>query len=260
MSAEDGNFRAFSSPEVVEFYAASSDLQPAEIYAFEKFVPQGATILDIGVGCGRTTSYLATKADLYVGIDYVKAMIDVCSARFPQYVFCCADATRLTAFENGSFNIVVFSFNGIDVIPTKEARMRCFSEVWRVLKPGGRFIFSSHNARMLVGLPSLDNTGIIRKILRVARAIVTSVPFAVRLLLSGAFRAGAGYYQDPEHGGIKLYSSILEFIEIEARAAGFELLEVIGNLHPREVPRYFTTSYYYILSKPLRQNGGTPPL
>ena len=57
--------------ELVELYANSSGLhQPVETYAFDRFVPQGgASILDIGVGGGRTTPYLAARGSRYVGID-----------------------------------------------------------------------------------------------------------------------------------------------------------------------------------------------
>jgi SAM-dependent methyltransferase len=249
MSAEDDNLRAFSSPKVVELYAKSSGLQPAETYAFDKFVPRGASILDIGVGGGRTTPYLAAKASRYVGVDYVKAMIDACAAKFPGNTFCCADATCLTGFEDASFDIVVFSFNGIDAIPTRKGRMSCFSEVFRVLTRGGLFIFSSHNSKMIVSLPTLDHAGLVRKVWRVARAGFTSAPFAMRLLRSGAFRVGAGYYLDPAHGGIKTYCSTPELIELDVRSVGFQLVEVIDYLHPRKVPRYFVPLYYYVLAK-----------
>ena len=207
MIEEDGNLKVFSSPQVVELYANSSGLQPAEIYAFDKFVHQGAAILDVGVGCGRTTPYLAPKSRHYVGVDYVNAMIDICAAKFPENIFCCADATNLIRFEDGSFDIVVFSFNGLDAISTREGRRRCFSEVSRVLASGGLFIFSAHNAKMVLDLPSLDNAGLIRKAWRLARAAITSVPFTLRLLQSGAFRTGSGYYLDPVHGGIMTYCS-----------------------------------------------------
>jgi SAM-dependent methyltransferase len=250
MSSGERNFDVFSSPDVVKHYANLSGLQPAESYAFENFVPQGASVLDIGVGCGRTTPYLAAKARRYVGIDYVKAMIDICAARFPANTFRCADATRLTGFENDSFDVVVISFNGIDAISTREDRLRCISEVFRVLAPRGRFIFSSHNSKMLLSLPNLNDAGPIRKVWRVARAAVKTMPYAARLLSSGSFRAGAGYYLDPEHGGIMHYCATPELVESDVCSTGFRLVEVIHNLHPRKVPRYFIASYYYVFAKP----------
>lgn len=254
MTSDDSNFKAFSSPEVVELYANSSGLhRPAETYAFDKFVPQGASVLDIGVGGGRTTPYLAARGSRYVGIDYVQAMIDTCAAKFPEKHFYCADASRLSMFEDKSFNVVIFSFNGIDAITTREDRLRCFAEVFRVLTPGGAFIFSSHNSKLLFNLPSLDNAGLARKAWRLARAAVTSIPLAVRLLSSGAFRAGAGYFLDPVHGGILTYCSTPELIELDGGSAGFQFVEAVHNLHPRKVPRYFILSYYYVFAKPLNR-------
>jgi SAM-dependent methyltransferase len=254
MAADDSNFKAFSTPEAVAFYASYSGLQPAETYAFDKFVPDGASILDIGVGCGRTTPYLAARAARYVGIDYVQAMVDICAARFPKNAFYRADATRLSLIEDASVDIVVFSFNGIDAITTKEGRLRCLSEVFRVLRPGGLFIFSSHNAKMLINLPSFDNAGPLRKVWRLVRSAFKSVPFAARLVRSGAFRAGAGYYFDPAHGGIRGYCSTPKLIEVDVSSIGFQLLEVISSAYPRRIPRYFIPWYYYVLAKrPVKQ-------
>ena len=238
MTSDDSNFKAFSSPEVVELYANSSGLhQPAETYAFDKFVPQGASILDIGVGGGRTTPYLGGERQslrwhrLRPGHDR-----HMCR-KLSRKTFYCADATRPSMFEAKSFNVVIFSFNGIGAITTREDRLRCFAEVFRVLTPGGVFIFSSHNSKLLFNLPSLDNAGLARKAWRLARAAVTSIPLAVRLLSSGAFRAGAGYFLDPVHGGILTYCSTPELIELDGGSAGFQFLEAVHNLHPRKVPR-----------------------
>lgn len=253
MTDEESNFKAFSEPKVVELYANSFGLQAAESYVFDKFVAQGASILDIGVGGGRTTPYLAGKASHYIGVDYVKAMVDACAAKFPHNIFSCADATRLTGLEDASFDVVVFSFNGIDAIPMREGRRQCFSEVRRVLRPSGLFIFSSHNAKMLLNLPRFDNAGLARKAWRLARSSIGSVPYTIRLLHSGAFCRGGGYYLDPVHGGILTYCSTPELIELDAHSAGFQLLEVVSNLHPQQAARYFISSYYYVLQNPRRE-------
>ena len=250
MTINDSNFEAFSSPEAVKFYGNYSGLQSAEAYVFEKYIPQGVSILDIGVGCGRTTPYLTTKASRYVGVDYVKAMVDICVARFPGHLFRCADATNLSGLDDASFDVVVFSFNGIDAIPTKEGRLICLSEVFRVLRPGGLFIFSSHNAKIILNLPSFDNSGPVQKIYRLAHAVGKGFLYGVRLVSSGAFHAGAGYYFDPAHGGIRGYCSTPELVEIDVCSIGFQMLEVVGSLHPRKLLRYFIPWYYYVFAKP----------
>jgi ubiquinone/menaquinone biosynthesis C-methylase UbiE len=81
-------------------------------------------------------------------------MVEACRRRFASLEFLCVDATDLRIFSDRRFDVVVFSFNGIDYIPTDEARARCLLEVARVLRPGGRFIFSSHNAKYIGWRPN----------------------------------------------------------------------------------------------------------
>lgn len=58
------------------------------------------------------------------------------------------DASSLK-FENDSFDIVFFSFNGLDYIQSRELRLKAYTEICRVLKKWGFFIFSSHNKHCL---------------------------------------------------------------------------------------------------------------
>jgi len=49
------------------------------------------------------------------------------------------------SFDTESFDAVIFSFNGIMTIPAKEMRQKAFNEIYRVLRPGGTFIFTTHD-------------------------------------------------------------------------------------------------------------------
>jgi SAM-dependent methyltransferase len=60
--------------------------------------------------------------------------------------FLSSDARRLEGCDTDSFDVVWFSFNGIDY-SLKDDRRRIMAEVRRVLKTGERFVFSSHNLR-----------------------------------------------------------------------------------------------------------------
>src|SRR5262245_46013702 len=44
---------------------------------------RGLRVLDLGVGAGRTVTPLLDFASSYVGVDYVKEMVDHCRERFP---------------------------------------------------------------------------------------------------------------------------------------------------------------------------------
>jgi ubiquinone/menaquinone biosynthesis C-methylase UbiE len=101
-------------------------------------------ILDIGVGAGRTTAILKKISDDYVGIDYTREMVDACRAKHPGARIEHMDARDLGAFEDNSFALVMFSYNGIDAVDYAD-RQQVLREVQRVLQPGGLFIVSAHN-------------------------------------------------------------------------------------------------------------------
>jgi SAM-dependent methyltransferase len=55
-----------------------------------------------------------------------------------------ADATRLD-FEDEIFDGAIFGFNGLMQIPKSAQRERALSEVFRVLRPGAWFAFTTHD-------------------------------------------------------------------------------------------------------------------
>jgi ubiquinone/menaquinone biosynthesis C-methylase UbiE len=133
----------YSRPDVVDFYVQLEGLFPAEEHLFSKYIPVGSVVLDVGVGGGRTTPHLAARAKRYVGVDCSSPMIEQCRRRFPAFEFILADATDLSSIPDSSFDATVFSFNGIDYVPTDEARITCLRELRRVTRPSGCIILSS---------------------------------------------------------------------------------------------------------------------
>src|ERR1700726_2883862 len=117
-SAPDPNIPIYNAPAVAEYYAALNYLTPCERLLFDTYLRPGMAILDLGVGGGRTTSYLSSIASRYVGVDYAEGMIAACRRKFPQLAFEVADAADLSKFLPSSFDAMVIAFNGIDyVIP-----------------------------------------------------------------------------------------------------------------------------------------------
>jgi SAM-dependent methyltransferase len=88
----------------------------------------------------------------YVGIDYSESMIAVCKKRFQEIPerlnFHVADARSMPMFATGTFDFALFSYNGLDYIPHEERHL-AIAEIRRVLRPGGRFAFSTHNLNNL---------------------------------------------------------------------------------------------------------------
>ena len=58
--------------------------------------------------------------------------------------FVVGDATKLSYADN-TFDVVIFSFNGMQCIPGLENRKNVLKEVYRVLNPGEYYIFTAHD-------------------------------------------------------------------------------------------------------------------
>jgi SAM-dependent methyltransferase len=142
----DLNRRKYEDKHIVSIIRKRKGLQPAERTALELIAGEfrDKWILDIGVGGGRTTPALLGLSANYTGLDYSSAMIRLCKTAFPGVDFRVADARNLAEFAEGSVDLAVFSFNGVDVVD-HDGRLKVVSEVHRVLVPGGAFLFSSHN-------------------------------------------------------------------------------------------------------------------
>lgn len=153
------NLTAFERPLTMRVYRDAAALQAPEAVILERLRVEfaGKRILDIGVGRGRTTQHLLNISSSYVGVDYSSKMIASCRKRFPSVDFQVCDARDLSAFSDGSFDLVMFSFNGLDLVNPVD-RLKVLAEVRRVLAGDGAFVFSSHNRNCpLRGPWSLSN-------------------------------------------------------------------------------------------------------
>lgn len=141
----DQSRATFSQLSVVESYRRD-DLQPPEAAIFSWIGREfaGKRILDLGVGAGRTTPYLLEISNDYTGIDFSPTMVEACRSRYPTVEFAVGDARDLSRFSAGSFDVVLFSHNGIDCID-HAGRLRVLAEVRRILAPDGVFVFSTLN-------------------------------------------------------------------------------------------------------------------
>lgn len=219
----------YRSSDVVARYARQCRLQPSERAIFDA-LGAGALarsrFLDVGVGGGRTTHELAGRCGHYVGIDYVEPMVAACQARFADLCrrhdvrFQVADA-RALPFDDGAFDIVFFSFNGIDLV-SAEDRARTLAECRRVLAPGGWFIYSSHNLAWLDSRAGIRWAGL--------RDALETHLFWTRMQRLN--RAGGPYRDrpwaeliDPHNGGSTCYVRPDELLR-QTRAAGFEAIRV----------------------------------
>lgn len=149
----DGRFalEAYSHPKAVRSYSAAVGrigLWEGEKRFFLRHLPIEGRILDLGCGAGRTTFGLHDEGyRSIIGVDLSPAMIRQARAhaarRSLSLRFRVGDACDLP-FPSRSFDGCLFSFNGLMTIPRRSHRIAALREVRRILAPGGRFVFTTH--------------------------------------------------------------------------------------------------------------------
>jgi len=122
---------------------AKVELWEVERVLVSRFIPRDSKILEMGCGAGRATIPLKKMGHDITGIDIVPRMIEGArhNARESslQIDFAVMDASE-TGFEDGSFDAVLFLYNGIESVPGDPKRQKVINEAYRILKDGGVFL------------------------------------------------------------------------------------------------------------------------
>lgn len=142
-----------AEPHTLEYFAKMANRYDSDTYwrsdedalVNKYFTNRSAPLLVLGCGAGRTLQPLHDKGFARVtAIDISPEMVAYAKKKGERLGIEVSqmDATELT-FSDSSFEYVFFPFHGIDgIYPDIYAAVR---EAARVLKPGGVFIFNSHN-------------------------------------------------------------------------------------------------------------------
>ncbi len=183
------NHAAWRRTWTARAYRHASDLFPAErtILDLLKAEVAAAHVLDIGIGTGRTTGHLARRSAGYIGVDYSPEMIERARARFPEETLRVMDARDLSVFPEGRFDIVVFSYNGIDYVDHND-RLKILGQIHRVLRPGGIFMFSAH--RLGVDIPPASDLGNLKMSLNPARTAQSMFRYVQGIRNAGRVKPG----------------------------------------------------------------------
>jgi len=137
---------AYDGQGIAESYARNTELLKAEAFIFSHFRTEleNKSILDVGVGTGRTIPVLTALTTDYTGIDYSESMLRCCREKYSGVKLFLCDARRMDLFSDESFDVAIASWNVLDDSDHTD-RLTILGEVHRVLRPNGTFIFSSHN-------------------------------------------------------------------------------------------------------------------
>lgn len=100
-------------------------------------------LLELGCGEGRGVELLAPLADNYLALDKIGEVIDELKQKYPAVDFQQAVFPPFSNLEENSFDTIV-SFQVIEHVK-KDAEF--LSEIYRVLKPGGRAVLTTPNIK-----------------------------------------------------------------------------------------------------------------
>jgi ubiquinone/menaquinone biosynthesis C-methylase UbiE len=229
------NQRFYQNATIADWYATKDFILPEEqafLDAYGAEALHGKSILDIGIGAGRTTRFLLPRTARYVGVDYSPDMITMAGTRFPGVNLEVRDARDLSAYQDSEFDTVIFSFNGMDCL-SHEGRMAALSEIVRVLKPGGWFGFSAHNrGRAPASAFSLSNLSFSKHPVRMARNASRYLRGVLNWLRSRSLAMQTSEYA-LRHDSGNIFEVPMYYIDKPQQAAqltrlGFELITIIN--------------------------------
>jgi len=135
------------SPELASTYEQVSVRQfnHGKVLVASLKLQPGERVLDVGCGTGRLGEYVANlvaPSGRVLGIDPLPLRIEIAAAKHPLFEASVGRAEDLSAFGDASFDAVYLN-SVFHWVSDKEKALR---EIFRVLKPGGRFAVNSADA------------------------------------------------------------------------------------------------------------------
>ena len=117
----------------------------------QTFPNKSAKVLELGCGGGRVGLGLAKEGYNNLTVtDFSPVMVDMTHGIFAEAGMAqsatieIANACRLT-YPEQSWDGVVFAFNGLMCLRGQTDRLEALNEIYRVLKPGGKFLFTAND-------------------------------------------------------------------------------------------------------------------
>ena len=229
MSTTDANLSLHFSDSALCAFSSGFELRDDERRIVDEWFPRPpARVLDLGVGNGRTTVALAELGYDVVGIEFCNELLSHGRALHPTVDLRQGDARALD-FQSESFDVVMFSWNGIDYMHPFEERAKVIREMTRCVKRGGLVFLSSHNvggmAKRLISPPLLTRR---------------ALEFIWDQIANWRTREGWYYIWRDDALGRPLFYSAPPAVQLRAlQASGLHVLEVSSVSEPTRAARWW---------------------
>lgn len=113
-----------------------------------RWAPRPERVLDLACGTGKVGSEMLRRGYQVVGADLSEPMVKRCAQQDPPLPAIVSDARQL-AFAGASFDLIVCLYDSLNYILELEGFAAAMGEAYRLLRPGGVFIFDLNTTRAL---------------------------------------------------------------------------------------------------------------
>lgn len=144
--------RFYADPGVVSGYAgiAGEGLTPFEEALIRRAFAPGQRVLDVGCGGGREAVPMTQAGMQVVAMDMILPMVRAAVAYAGTHQVrlgaLTGDVTMLP-FRDGTFDGAVMLNQVIAFVPSRAQRIAALRAIWRMLRPGGTLVMTTHNRR-----------------------------------------------------------------------------------------------------------------
>ena len=114
-----------------------------DIKPLVKYSKDGDKVLDLGCGSGRLYQLFEGLSIEYTGVDQSEKQLENARKNYPAGEFI-ASEMRSLPFEDNKFD-VIYCIATFHHLPSRVSRLEALKEMKRVLKPGGRVLFTNWN-------------------------------------------------------------------------------------------------------------------
>jgi SAM-dependent methyltransferase len=202
-----------------QFYANRIAPLILEFYESTPLGVQEKTLVDICCGTGQLSAFFLEHGFRVVGLDLSDGMLQVARESLLSYIvarqasFVQGDAADFTLQED--FGLAVSTFDALNHLPDLDALRGCFRSVWKVLLPGGYFIFDLNTRQGLMNWNSISvDPG--DEIFLLNRGIFDPEMEKAWTRITGFVRTPQGLYQRFEQ---TVYNTVFDLAQVKEELA-----------------------------------------